>query len=44
MIDGLREDGSMNSPRRSAALFVAFLVVTMLLAVAGIAWAAAGIH
>ena len=31
----------MNSPRRSARLFAAFLVATMLLAVVGIAWAAA---
>jgi hypothetical protein len=31
----------MNSSRRSATLFVAFLAITMVLAVAGVAWAAA---
>jgi hypothetical protein len=31
----------MNSPRRSAVLFVAFLAATMLFAFAVIAWAAA---
>ena len=31
----------MNSPRRSAAFFVAFLAATMLLAFGVIAWAAA---
>jgi hypothetical protein len=36
-----KEDRSMNSPRRAARLFVAFLAITMLLAVAGVAWAAA---
>jgi hypothetical protein len=34
----------MNSPRRSAALFVAFLAATMLLALVVIGWAAASIH
>jgi hypothetical protein len=37
----MREDESMNSPRRSAALFVAFLVGTMVLAIVVIGWAAA---
>jgi hypothetical protein len=31
----------MNSPRRSATLFVAFLAATTLLAGAGVVWAAA---
>jgi hypothetical protein len=31
----------MNSPRRSAALFAAFLAATMLLTVTGVAWAVA---
>jgi hypothetical protein len=39
--DRLREDGSMNSPRRSAALFVAFIVGTLLLTAVVIGWAAA---
>jgi hypothetical protein len=35
------EDRSMNSPRRSAMLFAAFLAATILFTVAGIAWAVA---
>jgi hypothetical protein len=35
------EDRSMNSPRRSAMLFAAFLAATMLFAGVGFAWAVA---